>query len=144
MATSRTSRLNDKKRVDIFFPTDPVYCFQIGFIYGGTFAQFRDAAKTYFGEDILYSYSDKPNVIAQGMLYQNDTTNQTILWLPRSPSLGVVGHEIIHLIFRMLEAKGVPIASQNQETFAYHWEWWFDEIKRLMKLAKKKKPKISV
>lgn len=72
--------------------------------------------------------------------YKNKLPYFTI-WIPRFTWVlsdqAVLGHEIIHIIFAMLDYKGIPIEKAEDtcnETFAYLFEYFFLEISR--KLSK--------
>ncbi len=51
-----------------------------------------------------------------------------------SKQMAILGHEIVHLVFAILSHKGVPIRTENDETFAYLWECYFRQaVKKIPK-----------
>jgi len=59
------------------------------------------------------------------------------IWIPQFTWIlsdqAVLGHEIIHIIFAMLDYKGIPIEKPEatcNETFAYLFEYFFLECSR--------------
>lgn len=65
-------------------------------------------------------------------LNSTNTTNGNdccVIWLKRFESACLV-HELSHLVMMVFDAKGVPIAQDNTESFAYYQEFWFNEIQR--------------
>lgn len=49
------------------------------------------------------------------------------VWIRSAKNLAVLGHEIIHAVFMILSDKGVPINGENDEAFAYLFEYLFGE-----------------
>ena len=45
-----------------------------------------------------------------------------------APNLGIVAHEVGHVVFRMMEFAGIPISKENDETFLYLQSYWMEEI----------------
>jgi hypothetical protein len=68
-----------------------------------------------------------------GCFWSSQERNLYFLWLPRNFKPSTLGHEVIHIIFTMFHAVGIPTALQNQESFAYHWEWWYEQVRLLVK-----------
>lgn len=120
------------KNIHVFNLTDPVYKFSVGLIFGGTYQE----ALTSFEKNTGVKLDAGPGTTFG--CFRHDEKGVCVMWLPRNTNSSVIGHEVIHLVFTMLEMKGVPTAVQNQETFAYHWQWWFDTIRSSIGQAKKK------
>jgi hypothetical protein len=94
----------------------------------GEFKDFMDAACYKHVDDIEEDLSSGYCV----NLNASNTTNgnyATIVWLRRK-EIGCLVHELSHLVMFILSDKGVPIAIENTEAFAYYQEYWFNEITR--------------
>jgi hypothetical protein len=50
------------------------------------------------------------------------------LWLASSEDLGVLVHEISHLVFDVLSSRGIKLNRSTSEAYAYYTEWWFTQI----------------
>ena len=61
----------------------------------------------------------------------SDENGNYFIYVKDQSDLGTIHHEVIHLIFRVLGSKGIPINIENEETFAYYSEYWFKKIKDL-------------
>lgn len=118
-----------KKKIGLQFDLeDPVYKFKVGVLYGGTSNQFLDAM-----DQLTGGTTERHSGYTLGCFFSSPSQNVYVLWLPLRFSLSTLGHEIIHLLFTMFDRVGVPTALSNQETFAYHWGWWFEEIRNTIK-----------
>jgi hypothetical protein len=113
-----------KNDIDLFFIDDPIYKFKINLLYGGTYDSFLDTV-----EDGTGIKSERPNGRTLGCFWSAPKRDLYFLWLPRRFKVSTLGHEIIHLLYAMFNIVGVPTHIDNQETFSYHWEWWFDKIR---------------
>lgn len=118
-----------KKKIGLQFNLeDPVYKFNVGLLYGGTYNQFLDAM-----DELTGGTTERPHGKTLGCFFSCPSQNVYVMWIPIQFNLSTLGHEITHLLFTMFERVGVPVSIQNQETFAYHWGWWFEEIRSKLK-----------
>lgn len=69
----------------------------------------------------------------------DDETFFRIVWVEKFKDLGVLVHELLHLVVRIVEDKGVPIKANHKngecgdETAAYLLEFYFNECVKKLK-----------
>lgn len=90
--------MSKKKKIDLFFITDPVYKFKINFIYGGTYAGFLESVKEKTG---IKSEVGPGETL--GCFWHSAEKDLYFLWLPCNYNLSTLGHEIIHILFTMFD-----------------------------------------
>lgn len=115
----------------LHFIEDPIYKFRANFVYGLSYAQFVEYANKCTGNDMQVETG-----VTNGCFYHDDEKGWFILWLPLKVKKDVIAHEMVHLVMRMLYLKNVPTAVQNEETFAYHLQWWYKEVNRCIAKSK--------
>ncbi len=113
----------------LHFIDDPIYRFKVNFLIGGSHQEFLDTIEASTG---IRSKPSSGKTL--GCFLSSQERDLYFLWLPRNFTLATLGHEITHILYTMFESVGVPTAAQNQETFAYHWEWWFEKVRSLAKI----------
>lgn len=123
-----------KKRWHIHFVTDPIYKFNVNVVVGMTYAEFIDYANKCTGGTVEVTTREKKTVNA--CFYHDDDKGWFFIWVPFRVKKDSIAHEIVHLIMRMFHIKDVPIAIQNEETFAYHLQWWFKEVETCIRKSK--------
>lgn len=115
--------------------SDPVYKFNVNFVYGMTYAQFIEYANKCCGSVVSVTQSEIKGTLA--CFFHDDDKGWFLLWCPFNVRQSSVAHEMVHLVMRMFLLKGVPIAIQNDETFAYHLQWWYEAVYRCIRKSKK-------
>lgn len=120
---------------------EPVYASIVTFFVGNSFEQFCKIVEKYKHAD------EKPidkelrdaNGMAVTMRNKNDEVCH-VIWLKyfnwNVRPIGILAHEIGHIIFAILNHKNVPIRVENDETFCYLYEFYF--VEALKKLNKNK------
>lgn len=88
------------------------------------------------GNDIE-NYSGNHIVIAN----DKDQSIQRIVWVKEFlwniEDIGIVAHEVLHLVLRILKDRLVPIGGEDNETISYLYEYYFTRIlKRLRDYVK--------
>lgn len=51
------------------------------------------------------------------------------IWL-RKKDLNTLSHELLHFVMYVFNDKNVPIRYENDETFAYYFEYWFNRVRK--------------
>lgn len=76
---------------------------------------------------------------------QSTGTNQNCyaVWLSNRDT-GTLVHELSHLVAMVFNEKGIDISLHNTEQFAYYLEFWFNEIRSVMKKYPKGRPHTKV
>lgn len=80
-----------------------------------------------------YKYiDDVPEAAGYNFRFDLENSNQTctMIWMPKF-SGAVLAHELVHLVMHTFEGAGVPIGIENEEAFAFYYEYWFGETNRV-------------
>ena len=56
------------------------------------------------------------------------------VWLKKKSDLGVLVHECDHLVNDFMWRRGIKLDIENDESHAYLIEFWFNELKKNLKL----------
>ena len=67
--------------------------------------------------------------------YYNERSDDWLLLL-RSKDINVIAHEIVHIVTRLCDSRGIPIRLENDEVMAYLIQWYMKEISKILKLNK--------
>jgi len=85
--------------------------------------------------EIKFNGLDEIDDTSQGIHIRLDETNNDsgqrchVIWLPRM-ELGTLVHELGHLVLSIFDTCGVNF---DQETFCFYQEFWFNEIRDVIK-----------
>lgn len=119
---------------------EPVYRSIVTFFIGYSFKEFNAIVEKYRHEKekpLDQEYRDSLGM-AVTMRNKSDEICHTV-WLQHFSwdvkPLGVLAHELGHIIFAILDHKQVPIRIENDEAFCYLYEFYYMET--LRKLNKK-------
>lgn len=118
------------KKFDII---EPVFCSCVTIIVGWKW----DKLKNYLNKH--QHLNEKPiddfHEFSSGVQFQIKTKSGRIAWVIylnqfvyMAKDLGILVHEVGHLVFRILETKQVPIRGENDEVFCYLQEYYVREI----------------
>ena len=79
--------------------------------------------------DIEDDYSD-----CLGVTMQANTNERTyyILWVKHLDDTQTLVHETLHLIYKILDDRGIVLGNNNNETVAYYLSFWFQKLYTLM------------
>lgn len=89
-------------------------------------------------DDIKYSEDEEARIahnLVDGAYYRvtpdnNTAGNNTNVIFLRTKNISVLTHELIHLIFKTFDEKGVPVRLENDEAFAYYLEMWLNKVRK--------------
>ncbi len=56
-----------------------------------------------------------------------DGKTARIIWTEKNKKESIA-HELVHLVFDILDERGIPVSKENEETFAYLYEFYFKEV----------------
>lgn len=89
----------------------------------------------YVGSKELYNKKMKELKMDDATLAQGNTNgkfwhdeNYLVMWFPNFKDKNIITHELVHYCFAVLVRKGVPISAENDEVFAYMFEYMFNKI----------------
>ncbi len=82
------------------------------------------------------------------VVLEKDGELRRIIWVKNFDwsvrSQATLAHELIHFVWSVLEDKQIPVSRDNEETFAYYFDYFYTEIWwKLRKLNPKFKKKLK-
>lgn len=109
---------------------DPMYDFKINLISGCNYEEFREFVE------------DRDNFSCG--IYTNKTTGMYVpipsrdvyyLFISNTRDTPLIMHEILHMVFDLLDSKGIQLCKESEEAYTYCFEFWVKTI--LSKLTTK-------
>lgn len=79
--------------------------------------------------DIEDDYTD-----CLGVTMQANTKDRTyyIIWVKHLNDTQTLVHETLHLVYKILDDRGILLDNDNNETVAYYLSFWFQKLYSLM------------
>lgn len=89
----------------------------------------------YVGSKELYNKEMKKLEMNENTLAESSTTGKfwhddsyLVMWFPNFNDKATIAHELVHYCFAVFMRKGVPVSAENDEVFAYMFEYMFNKI----------------
>lgn len=115
--------------------SEPTLTSSLLLIEGGSCKKSEDVVREYGVKE----FSESP-AHARAWFYRVDADNHkkkftfNILYWD-GESVGDLAHEVSHLVMTIFDDRGIPIAIQNEEIFAYHVGYWMKVIMEKIKVT---------
>ena len=120
----------DKKKLK-FYPIENKFFKAPLSLYVGDWQEYNKEMKRLYKENIV----DGQLVCnsRQAKYWFDGAFSYKVMFLPELKNISMLVHELCHYCFDVLQTKGVIISQENDEVFAYMFEYMFDKINNLKK-----------
>ena len=98
---------------------DPIYDYKLNLIADCDYEEFRQFILDADSFD-CGGFRDK----TVGMYVPIRDKNVYYLYIKDANRLPVLAHEVLHMIFDMLESKGLSLCDESEEAYTYSFEFW--------------------
>lgn len=109
---------------------DPVYDYKLNLITNCDYGEFRQFI---LDADSFDCGSSRGKTV--GMYVPIQEKNVYYLYIKDTDNIPVLAHEVLHMIFDMLESKGLSLCDESEEAYTYSFEFWLTLV--LSKLTTK-------
>ena len=108
---------------------DPVYGRKLNLFTGGTFKEYQEIVEHYTGEKQPHYYDE-----TEGIYSYFPEKDLYFMWVKDNKNIPLIGHEVMHLVFGMLDSKGIKYCAESEEAFTYSLQYWLriilDKLKK--------------
>lgn len=115
---------------------DPIYDFKLNLVSDCSYSDFRQLVLDNDSYE-CGQYRDK----TIGMYVPIQETNTYYLFIQSVENIPLIAHEVLHMIFDMLESKGLELNSGSEEAYTYSFEYWMGTV--LSKFNQSKDEKVK-
>lgn len=111
----------------IKFISNPIFCENLEVCYTEDFKEMNKQIKKYKIYDLVWDFE------SSAMYVRSEKLNMSFILLTDTQP-NTIAHEVVHLVFNLLQRTWIPITSENDEVFAHLVDFYVREIILFLKL----------
>jgi len=105
---------------------NPIFPCNLEIVYEKDIEKMNEQLKVYKIDDIVWYFT------SSAMFVEDYRTNMNFILLTDTDS-NSIAHEVVHVVFSLLNNCWIPTSKDNEETFAYLVDYYVREISEFLK-----------